>query len=391
MSSLTGQVTTLLENDVFASDLLPSTGNTHIRDQLIAINDFICQKMESTPDIFISEFGMSQLTAQYQALVGELQTFVSDGNVARLGTVKTRVDQYIMPLLWTFAPVTSPDAEKIVNSSFASLRLQVEQSLKLVRNEEEKLKVGFDALGKKISVEEENLRALGETLALQKAEALAVTAKVQQEYAEQETKRSGEFSTLLEVQKDMFVAREIESKEKAEQLIAALTSSRDDAARLVEAVGDLGTTGNYRNIANREAGQANVWRRVAVVVFALGMIFAAINYIHFLNVSNTTENLLSAVLRLFYAIVITAPAWYAARESARHRSNSDRARQTELELAALGPFIELMPEDKKISIREKLITTYFGNTSTAHVVESPLQVNDLLKTAVDKIKIPGSS
>lgn len=369
IGSLVSQVQAALENEVFASDLLPSHGYTHIRDQLIAINDFICQKIESTPDLFISEFGINQITAQYQQIIAEIQAFISDSNVGRLPPIKVRIDQQIMPLLWTFAPVTSPGAEKIVNSTFKNLQKQAENSLKLVRDEEARLTAAIANLSAKISSEEESLKALGETLTVQKAEALAVNAKIQQEYAEQETKRSSQFSAVLDTHQAFVTQQVSDAKASADSLIAELIKSRDEAARLVEAVGDLGTTGNYKAIAKRETDQANLWRRFAAGIFVLGMALAMYNFAKFLDTPYSPENAISALLRLVYAIVITTPAWYAARESARHRSNADRARQTELELAALGPFIELMPEEKKISIRENLIKTYFGNTSTPHVVD----------------------
>ena len=98
-----------------------------------------------------------------------------------------------------------------------------------------------------------------------------------------------------------------------------------------------------------------------------------------------TESLLSVAIRLLYAIAITAPAWYTARESARHRSNSDRARQTEL-LASIGPFIELMPEEKKVEIREALTKSYFGRQIEPHEVNSPLDVGGIKDLVIETIK-----
>jgi len=77
-------------------------------------------------------------------------------------------------------------------------------------------------------------------------------------------------------------------------------------------------------------------------------------------------------VRLLYALAIAAPAFYTARESARHRTNADRARQTELELASLGPFIELMKEQDKEEIRKSLIPTYFGRPVDAHEIKTVL-------------------
>jgi len=77
-------------------------------------------------------------------------------------------------------------------------------------------------------------------------------------------------------------------------------------------------------------------------------------------------------VRLLYALAIAAPAFYTARESARHHTNADRARQTELELASLGPFNELMKEQDKEEIRKSLIPTYFGRPVDAHEIKTVL-------------------
>jgi len=123
--------------------------------------------------------------------------------------------------------------------------------------------------------------------------------------------------------------------------------------------------------------------------FVAGIAVAAATFVKFWDQPLTTENLWSVIVRLLYAIAITAPAWYTARESARHRTNADRARQTELELASIGPFIELLPEEKKTEIKEALTKSYFGRPVDPHQVQTPLdalQVKDLVIELVKVLK-----
>jgi hypothetical protein len=145
-------------------------------------------------------------------------------------------------------------------------------------------------------------------------------------------------------------------------------------------------TGNYQQIANSEALQANFWRWVTIAIFAAGISVAVATFIKFWNQPFSTENTWSVVIRLLYAIAITAPAWYSANESGRHRTNSDRARQTELELASIGPFIELMPEDKKVEIRQSLTKSYFGRSVDAHNVQSPIDIRNIKDLVVELVK-----
>ena len=84
-------------------------------------------------------------------------------------------------------------------------------------------------------------------------------------------------------------------------------------------------------------------------------------------------------MRFVTAVAIALPAFYTSRESARHRTNSDRARQKELELTSLGPFIEFLPQEAKDTIRQKLTERYFGNDIDAHEIKLPVDLGTLVK------------
>ena len=163
-----------------------------------------------------------------------------------------------------------------------------------------------------------------------------------------------------------------------------LERQRTEAARIVGVVGNTGITGNYQKIAMSEAQQADSWRGITIGFFGVGVILAIVTFVTFLEHS---ADPFSVVIRLLFALGITAPAWYTARESARHRTNADRARQTELELASLGPFIELLPEAKKEEIRAKMTDLYFGKGVETHTVSDPTDsVKALGGIVVDMMK-----
>jgi hypothetical protein len=132
-------------------------------------------------------------------------------------------------------------------------------------------------------------------------------------------------------------------------------------------------------------------RRVTIGFFGAGVFIALVVLAAHLFPDLSPVKLHSAgpwelALRLLTALAIAAPAFYTASESARHRTNSDRARQRELELASLGPFIELLPEPKKQAIIEGMTTRYFGTEVEAHEAKAaldPKDAIDLAKTAIE--------
>ncbi len=66
------------------------------------------------------------------------------------------------------------------------------------------------------------------------------------------------------------------------------------------------------------------------------------------DLSTTGFDWTKSILRIIAAAALSYPATYAARESSKHRKLEIINRKAELELTAIGPFIELFPELKKM-------------------------------------------
>ena len=227
---------------------------------------------------------------------------------------------------------------------------------------------------------------MSEAAAKERAEAAAEVARLSQAFAEKEVERSATFEAALSKMKADYGQLEEGTKNSGKDLIAALEEQRGKAAQIVQVVGNIGVTGNYQTIAKVENDQANFWRWATVVFFACGVSLAGATFIRFWGEPVTVESIWSIAIRLLYAIAITAPAWYTAKESARHRTNADRAKQTELELASLGPFIELLPPEKKNEIREQMTRIYFGREVTPHESKHPLDIGALKDFVVEVSK-----
>ena len=88
------------------------------------------------------------------------------------------------------------------------------------------------------------------------------------------------------------------------------------------------------------------------------------------DLSSNGFNWVKSLIRILAAAALSYPATYAARESSRHRKLETINRTAELELAALSPFIELMPMEKQQIIKEKLVDKYFGNGSSDSITKA---------------------
>ena len=357
------------------------------RDKTFAMAQLIQGLLEETPASLTSLHALNQMQSHVQNALSELNSFIANKNPGHFVNAAAQFEQNILPLLWGFAPKLQDLPQPALPQLLSSQTEMAAQSIQLLKEQR-------DNLLTKISVAEETAVALNlrltemtESAAKERAVASASVASLQQTFTEKEIERTEAFSKSVKSSQEQLDAVIKELQDKSAGTIVALNTHRDDAARIVRVVGNIGVTGNYQQIADAESTQANFWRWVTVSIFCVGIGVAISTFVKYWDVPTfTPETLGSIAIRLLYALAITAPAWYTARESARHRTNSDRARQTELELASIGPFIELMPDDKKFEIREHLTKQYFGRQVDAHEIETPVNLSAMKDFVVDVVK-----
>ncbi|MBU0938015.1 MAG: hypothetical protein KJ715_03610 [Gammaproteobacteria bacterium] len=347
-------------------------GYAFARDKVFAIAQVLQELLDKTPAELTSAGGLSTLNSHIQAPLAELVAFIGNGNPSHIVNASSQLDQNVMSTFWAFTPHLQSSGKTSLPALF---KAQAEFSQGVIQ-ELSKTRDGLandliDLIDKSQTLSKKLDEAI-ENAAKERAEASAAVAKLDQAFTQAESARQLAFdAAVLEQQKLYKDEMELQAL-AASKTLTDLNSFRDDAARIVQVVGNIGVTGNYQRIANSESESANFWRWATVIIFGAGIGIAIATFIKFWHEPFSQDTAISVLIRLFYAVVITSPAIYTARESARHRTNADRARQTELELASIGPFIELLPEDSKVAIRAGLTSSYFGRTTEAHTVSSPL-------------------
>ena len=367
-------------------DLLGTEANASALEATFAIVSAVRSRLDRSPALLVSGHGLTQLQNAFQSIFNELSSYQSNGNQGHIQNAKAQVEQSVLPQLWALGPTLQAEDSgqlvEVVNQATEVARDAVQHLVA----QRDALKASQTALTQQVQDSQARLESLTESVAKQKAEAASVVAVVQQMHAEKEAERSAAFATMLHDLRTDFAQLQADSEKTQSERLDSLRTSQEQAAQIVQVVGNTGITGNYQKIANAEGKQANSWRWITIAFFGAGIAIAGATFWKFWHEPFSPENALSVLIRLMYAIAITAPAWYTAKESARHRSSADRARQTELELASLGPFIELMPDEKKHQIREDLTKRYFGNQSPEHTAEPPISIQKLSDLAVELMK-----
>lgn len=356
------------------------------RDKTFAMAQVVNSLLDSTPAVLSSVHALNQLNNHVQASLNELNAYVGNKNPAHITNACVQFEQHVLALLWGFAPQIQSSTNTALPELFKRMSQSASETIRHLVGERDKLTEKMQETKAVADALNIRLEAMSEGAAKERAEASTAVAKLEQAFTEKETERASVIeATLAKIRSDYSTLEE-ETKGSSAALIAALEEQRSKAAQIVQVVGNIGVTGNYQLIANGEAKQANFWRWATVLFFACGVSLAVSTFVRFWGEPVTAESIWSIAIRLLYAIAITAPAWYTAKESARHRTNSDRARQTELELASLGPFIELLPPEKKIEIREQMAKLYFGREVEAHTSKPPLDAETVKDIAIELAK-----
>lgn len=372
--------------EMAAPEIASNEDAAFARDKVFAIARALGSLLEQTPATLVNTQALSQLHLNLQTPLAELTQFLSSKNVGHLQNAASQMEQNVLPLFGAFGPKFTTFSKSDALQFLEDLRTTASQSISQLSAERDKLAGDVDALRLTIQKQEERLEALSETAAKERGEAAATVSNLERQFSEKEIERNTDFEKLLASFKVSMSAAAATTEDRATALLQKLETLRDDAARIVQVVGNIGVTGNYQQIAQTEGKQANFWRWITVIFFGAGVGIAIATFVKFYSSTIDANNFGSIAIRLLYAIAITAPAWYTARESARHRTNSDRAKQTELELASLGPFVELMPEPKQIEIREKLAASFFGRGTEPHSVNSSVDIKQIRELVVEVVK-----
>ena len=320
----------------------------------------------------VSDSALNQMNSNLQYVVGEITSFISNGNVGHLANATNHADQNVLNYTWAFLPRPQQNLKTDLGEIVDSVQERSRETIAQLENQRRELERRIGDLANEISDQNARLSELDETNSRIKAESTTAIASLETIFNRNQTERDYAFTALVNDAREALESSIRTMESETANLLETLNRHRDEAARIVQVVGDIGVTGNYQRIATQEARQANNWRLITMALFAGGLAIAGFTFYKFYHEPVTPTNTLAIVVRLLYALAIAAPAFYTARESARHRTNADRAKQTELELASLGPFIELMKSEDKDIIRKSLIKSYFGRQIDPHEIKTIL-------------------
>lgn len=206
---------------------------------------------------------------------------------------------------------------------------------------------------------------------------------------------------IINLEKDLESARqsiksiETETVEKLKNIdeYAKETQSRlsQKESRINEIVGittEKAIAGNYETTAEIESRNADRMRNYSLS-FMLMMILVT-SYTYYQSFYHTV-NLSSSIIKLSIVIILSIPAGYLARESAKHRNQQHKYEQLSLHLKAASPYVEDLPEEIKNEIKIKIADQIFSQGTSRHNDEESFRLSTdfVLKKILEKVeKLP---
>lgn len=334
---------------------------------------YVTDRIKLTIPTLVQETEMNALANEIDAGLQQINAFLGNNNIGHLTNAFNNFTSAVNRVRNFPLPLSKSDFN--FSRNIADFQDTLQKKFDSVQSENDTLKKKISDFEEELKLKENKLQDLFKLIDAKELEIKNLNSGFQTEFNSIKTTANQQYESDRKIFRNEFDQEKIDFKKEIEELksnidtnttdlIKKLTFKLEEANKIVNVIGNVGVTGNYQLIANEHKSTANFWRWMAISFMA---VFSGLLIWTIFELSKGTFDWTKSLIRLVAAAALSYPATYAARESSRHRRLETVSRTAELELASLNPFIELLPEDKKQTIKEKLVEKYFGNNSTEKV------------------------
>ncbi len=308
--------------------------------------DYIKEKLKNTIPSLVLESDLTHVSKEIESAVSQLNTYVGSENIGHLKNSKNSMLSATNRI--NNLPTIINDSKFNFSSEIINFKNSVSEKNTEFNEELDSLKTQLSNLDDEITDRMTELDSVKEELSDKQKEIENLNTSFEEQYKSDRT----EYLEKLEEQENRI-------KNDTDNLVKYLEKKKTEASKIVNVIGNIGATGNFQKIANDHKTDANLWRFIAILFMAglSGLIIWAI-----IGLGDSEFDWTKSLIRIIAAAALSYPATYASRESSKHRRLENFNRKLELELSSIEAFIEILPEEKKQGIKEKLAEKYFGST-----------------------------
>lgn len=288
----------------------------------------------------------------------QLNEFLGNANVGHLANI----EGYLFPAIKIVRnfPVPNPGDDFSYSALINDLKALADQKIVQVNQSIESVRQNVLGVNAEVAKRESEVQVISKSISDKQNQIETLNQNFQANFDQIKSTESTKFEEIRDKLKNAVDERIKKIDQDADSLIDRLNKKEKEANKLVNVIGNIGVTGNYQKIANLHGRAANTWRFVAMGFMT---ILSGILIWTIWGVASESFDWKMALVRILSALVLSYPATYAVQESAKHRKQENENRTAELELASINPFIEILDDEKKQLIKEKLVDRYFGKAS----------------------------
>jgi len=168
-------------------------------------------------------------------------------------------------------------------------------------------------------------------------------------------------------------------RKEAATILEKVNHHREDVEKLVGVIGSLGVTSGYQTTARRARHSMWFWQGMTVAAMC-GLVYFA--YHAFLPSIQADFRWESFAARVFLTITVGVLAAYAGTQADRFFHMEKSNRKLALELAAIDPFIALLPQEEQYKSKLEIGRRSFAQEEAAvpKTERSPATTLDLLSS-----------
>jgi len=327
------------------------------------------------PECTVKGF-LDSLHSPLSQLRPQLEQFLKNENASHLQNANTQADQLVQKM----PPFALPETAAKQAEAVSSLATAVEGLIASLTSQSKTTSEALSKLNADAKATAEHQTQLDKTIETQKGRLDTAIAEFQKQFSETEAARrkqieateqgfkvqfdqfmekiKTDIKTLVDEQKKEMSDMSTKLNDNGNQIISEMESKKDAAAKVLNVSTNVAVSGGYGKYAAQEKIAAEALRVIAL--FCMGaLIIGAYKTIEVaLHVTAIDWKLLA--IRAITTFTLAIPAFYAVRESNKHRITEHRYRKMQLELAAIDPYLELLEKDKREQIKVMLSERFFA-------------------------------
>lgn len=340
-------------------------------NKVIAYIDGLLQNID--PELIISAH-LNSLNTHIAKTRDEVNNFIGNNNIGHLHNANNNIEQVLH--LVRLNSLNSKNLETTLTSAITAYNETINKYLtrfdEIHQSQEKQHAEYVNKINTWYEDQQQNITDVNTNLDTIKQTIEGQTAEFNKTFQESEKTRASKFDKVID---SLTTKADSEFAKLAEKLGKALKVTLDyeeQIKRVLNVVVNTAQAGSYQSYANEEKKAANWYRYGAMAFMFFGVSFIIIPEImHFINdMKMYTFDWKNGFQRAAVSMVMFVPAFYLAKESAKHRMNEVKNRQRELVLCTIDPYLELLEETKRQELKGDIAKRIFGD------VESGVDNND---------------